>query len=221
MIQISKVFVASFVVSISMVFLAGLSAWAESKQRAPSTNEANKITIVNAWDEMPDSDLARKVLGPVKAIQNGLINAMNEGRIKSNELEKLDFKWPDSPEFGKNIDYEVFNLNSPRSITRQGNIDVEEAENINLIMNLRRVTQEKAGRVTDSLIVFIPEMNEEDCDSIGRVEQIEKVYPDNSAIIDDAKYLPLACVQLPTGELYFPVSIFSRSKKISSNTWAP
>lgn len=219
--QISKVFIACVVLAISIIFLAWYSPSAESNQDAASKKSANKITIVNPWDEMPDSDIAKIVLGPIKAIQNGLINAMNEGRIKSDELEKLDFKWPANSGFGENIDYEVFNTKSPRSIIDQGNIDVDEAKSLNLILNLRRVTQEKIGRITDSLIVFIPEMKEKDCEEIGRVQQIEKISPNNLEIIEDKKFLSLSCVQLSTGELYFPVSIFSRSKKISSDTWAP
>lgn len=219
--QISKVFIACVVLAISIVFLAWYSPSAESNQHAPSKKSANKITIVNAWDEMPDSDIAKMVLGPIKAIQNGLINAMNEGRIKSDELEKLDFNWPANSGFGVNIDYEVFNAKSPRSIINQGNIDVDEAKSLNLILNLRRVTQEKNGRITDSLIVFIPEMKEKDCEDIGRVQQIEKISPNNLEIIEDKKFLSLSCVQLATGEFYFPVSIFSRSKKISSDTWVP
>lgn len=219
--QTLKVYIASLVVAISIIFLAWYSSSTESNPHAYSKKAANKITIVNAWDGMPDSDVTKIVLGPIKSIQTSLINAMNEGRIKSDELDKLDFKWPDNPDFRKNIEFEVFNSMSPRSIINQQNIDLAQARDINLIFNIRRVTQENINRVTDSLIVFIPDMKERDCRDIGHVQQIKKISFGSSEIIEDEKFLSLSCVQIPTGELYFPVSIFSRSKKTTNGTWVP
>lgn len=112
----------------------------------------------------------------LKSLHVGFHKAIGEGRITLDDWEKLDFTQPNAPGFGDNLQYEVFNPKSPRSIIIGGNptfpliprdmldkitIRPEQA----LLFNLRRMTYklddaDGGGEVTlDVLVTVIPYVN--------------------------------------------------------------
>lgn len=80
--------------------------------------EREKPTGLHDYDMIsymsPMADLAQAALPGV--LKTEILNAIQEGRITPNELDQLDFTLPSDNGFGDNVEYEVFNSHSPRSI---------------------------------------------------------------------------------------------------------
>lgn len=60
------------------------------------------------------ADLAQTSL-PQK-LEAEIFKAVNEGRITPEDFDRLDFTFPENDGFGDNVEYEVFNVSSPRSL---------------------------------------------------------------------------------------------------------
>lgn len=112
----------------------------------------------------------------LKKLHEGFHKAIDEGRINLDEWEKLDFTQPGETGFGDNLEYEVFNPKSPRSILIDGKptfplIPQDMLDKITkqpeqkVIFNLRRVTYkleegDGGGDITlDVLVTVIPYVN--------------------------------------------------------------
>ena len=190
-----------------------------------------KITVVSGWNDLradPTNPIHRAIFGPISQIQRGLVEAMNDGRISSNDLEKLDFNWPGAPDFNQNPDHEVFNKRSRQSIigNEKIEIDIDAAKSLQLKFMVRRVTAQKTKHLFDTLYAVIPNVQIADCQRMVPPEHkvfqdIDQMPSNNFEVVEDTQTLLFKCVREKTGELSFPVPVFARRKAIDSDVWLP
>jgi hypothetical protein len=165
---------------------------------------------------------------------------LEKGTFSPDDLEKLDFSFPDTPGFGAHPEFEVFNPKGfGQQPDRQPLLDrVTVHSNSRVIYNLRRTTAAD-GTVTDTLYRIIPDVTREACaeeaEHVGNIDTGEhsapfvnlppafKLAPDNHNVVVDPSPIPWpvksVCVQLADGKLYTFRWLTNRSKKPGETTW--
>lgn len=168
-----------------------------------------------------------------------LSKAIHEGRVKPEEFEKLDFTMPDEPGFGDNVEYEVFNPASTRTVMAsekhllpllpQEQIDAATTvPGTRPFFNLRRETSEKHG-IVDRIVMIVPNIDLGKCGLRGQagwslpVIQLgyqPQFHPNLSTVaIDQNRFYGAACYQTPDNKGYLSFPLVKRNKPPGSENW--
>lgn len=147
----------------------------------------------------------------LSSFDRALSTAFESGYLKKDEIQKLDFTLPWQEGFGDNLQFEVFNKESPRSIVKHSKPVLFSQEDIHAlagrknakhVFNLRKVFYE--GHDFIQLVLITP-MKEGLCEDDGfEVVALDTtIAPDNQTIVA-TPYIPRSdvCFKLPDGQVY-------------------
>ena len=164
---------AIVVIGTSAIAL-GVLAWLavlqtnEVKQMAPS-RKIGPSNTVRATDE-PMSPMTYISMDALPRISSALRNALRNGKITVNELEKLDFTDLDSLDFDKATSYKVLNPKSPKAIFSEAQPLIPQSildlitiqKGSKPVINMRRVIRQD-GATIDRLVMILSDVRPDMC----------------------------------------------------------
>ena len=156
--------------AIALVVLAWLAVpqTNEAQQMAPS-RKIGPSNTVRATDE-PMSPMTYISMDALPRISSALRNALRNGKITVNELEKLDFTNLDSLDFDKATSYKVLNPKSPRAIFSKAKPLIPQSildlitiqKGSKPVINMRRVIRQD-GATIDRLVMILSDVRPDMC----------------------------------------------------------
>ena len=224
---------AIVVIGTSAIAL-GVLAWLavlqtnEVKQMAPS-RKIGPSNTVRATDE-PMSPMTYISMDALPRISSALRNALRNGKITVNELEKLDFTNLDSLDFDKATSYKVLNPKSPRAIFSKAKPLIPQSildlitiqKGSKPVINMRRVIRQD-GATIDRLVMILSDVRPDMCvnpvNGTSNEGDVFQIASNSSTLMLDNSQFWGGCILATDQKLYFVGNLVMRIKKAGDETW--